>query len=235
MEIQKILVEGSSKKVYSTSQSDQVVIKFEDTFAAKGDGKKESLPQKGEMNNEISAFLFEYLESYNVPTHFVRNYDSRSFVARKLDMIPIEISVYNAASGDLAKRLAIEEGRLLEFPVVEMYLKKNDGEWTMINEYHAYALGLCDRKEMTSVTRIATKVNAVLKSFFDRRKLKLVEFSLEFGRHQNQILVGDEMSLDSIRLGSVNDDGGFDPLAYHTRKDGKMFAQLKETIAGNQA
>jgi phosphoribosylaminoimidazole-succinocarboxamide synthase len=40
----------------------------------------------------------------------------------------------------------------------------------------------------------------VLKSFFERRSLKLIDSTLELGRHNGQVLLGDEISPDSCRL-----------------------------------
>lgn len=201
MEMKELLGEGSTKKVYATNQNDQVILAYNDG------SKKKGAAIDTESNNAVSGYLFEYLESYNVPTHFVRRIDGKSFLAKKMDMIPIVVSVHNFAAGDLVTRFGLEDGKRLEYPVVEMYYKTAKGESPMISEYHAYALGLCDRKEMTSILRIATKVNAVLKSFFDRRKLKLFSFQLEFGRQQNQILLADEVSFSTMDLRLVKDDG----------------------------
>ncbi len=233
MDIQEMLVEGSSKKVYATNQSDQVVLTLSDAFPLVPGKKKETMSDKAAINNAISAFVFEYLESYNVPSHFIKTVDAKSFLARKLDMIPIVVTVYNVSSRQLAERFGIEAGKVLEFPVVEMYFKNGSEDMPMINEYHAYALGLCDRKEMTSITRIATKVNAVLKSFFDRRKLKLINFRLEFGRGNNQILLGDEVSLDTMSIWNVKEDGSLDELEYGTKKAANTYKDLQSRILGN--
>ena len=184
------------------------------------------------MNNAVSAFIFEYLESYNVPTHFMKKLDDTSFAAKKADMIPIIISVYNMASKTLVDRFGIEEGKILEYPVVEMYYKDAKKQLPMINEYHAYALGLCERKEMTNILRIATKVNAVLKSFFDRRKLKLVSFQLEFGRTHNQVVLADEVSLETMDIWSVNPDGSLQKFPEGDKKDVNVYTELKNSILG---
>lgn len=230
MEIKELLVQGSSKKVYATNQDDQIVIEFQDSPGGSVSKKKVPSGGKSALNNAVSAYIFGYLESYNVPTHFVKILDSQSFVARKLEMIPIVITVHNVASADLKERFGIDDGKVLEYPVVEMYLKRQKQK-PMINEYHAYALGLSDRKEMTSINRIATKVNAVLKSFFDRRKLKLVSFNLEFGRVNHQILLADEISLDTMKLWMVDEEGNFERIA-EEKKNLEFYEQLKSRITG---
>lgn len=230
MEIKDIIAQGAVKKVYATNNAEQAVVEFSDTVLANGK-KKSSISGKAEVNNAVSAYMFEYLESYNVPTHFSKVLDNKSFVAKRLDMIPIVIAVYNLASAELAERFGIEEGKMLEFPIVEMYFKDEKGERPMINEYHAYALGLCDRKDMTSIMRIATKVNAVLKSFFGRRKLQLVSFELEFGRQNGQVMLADEVSLDTMRLWPLKDNGSFDRID-ESKKTIKVMEELKSRIVG---
>jgi len=230
VEIKDIIAQGAVKKVYATNNAEQAVVEFSDTVLANGK-KKSSISGKAEVNNAVSAYMFEYLESYNVPTHFSKVLDNKSFVAKRLDMIPIVIAVYNLASAELAERFGIEEGKMLEFPIVEMYFKDEKGERPMINEYHAYALGLCDRKDMTSIMRIATKVNAVLKSFFGRRKLQLVSFELEFGRQNGQVMLADEVSLDTMRLWPLKDNGSFDRID-ESKKTIKVMEELKSRIVG---
>lgn len=231
MDIKELLVDGSTKKVYATAQNDQVIVAFNDVSTGKGK-KKSATANKAEINNAVSAYVFEYLESYNVPTHFIRKLDDFSFLAKKADMVPLIISVYNIAAKTLVDRFGMEEGKVLEYPVVEMYFKDKKKQLLMINEYHAYALGLCERKEMTNILRIATKVNAVLKSFFDRRKLKLIGFRLEFGRSHGQIVVADEVSLDTLDLWLVNPDGSFEKLPASGDMSVEVYGDLKNRILG---
>ena len=230
MEIKELLMEDATKKVYATGQSEQILVAFNELAAGK---KSKEAAEKAELNNAVSAFLFEYLESYNVPTYFVRKIDEKSFLAKKSGVIPIRVTVYNIAFGDLATRLGLEEGKLLEFPVVEMFYRNEKAEEPMINEYHAYALGLCDRKEMTSISRIATKVNAVLKSFFDRRGLKLVNFDLRFSRLSHQILLADEVSIDSMNLWLVGENGSFVKPVGDAKKDLKLWKEMQVRILGS--
>lgn len=231
MDIKELIVDGTTKKVYATGQNDQVIVAFKDASAGKGK-KKGAAADKAGINNAVSAYIFEYLESYNVPTHFIRKLDDLSFLAKKVDMVPLTISVYNIASKSLVDRFGMEEGKVLEYPVVEIYFKDKKKQLLMINEYHAYALGLCERKEMTNILRIATKVNAVLKSFFDRRKLKLISFDLEFGRSHGQIVLADEVSLDTMDVWLVNPDGSFETLPDSGDKSVEVYTDLRNRILG---
>ncbi len=221
MELKELVSDDGLKKVHSTGNNDQVVVSFSDG------GKKKDASDLAVLHNAASCFFFDYLSSYNVPTYFIKKADDKSFVARKVEEIPMFISVYNVATKSLAERFDLEEGQVLEFPILEMYYKDAKKQYPMINEYHAYALGLCDRKEMTNMFRIATKTNAVLKSYFDRKHLKLVGFSLQFGRTSNQIVVAGDLSFENIHLWPVNADGSFEKIS-DDKKDLKTLKKIAE-------
>jgi phosphoribosylaminoimidazole-succinocarboxamide synthase len=209
VKVQEKFAEGKTKILYSTDQEDHLLMEFTDTLPF-DTAKKSTMKGKGIINSEISSFLFGYLQSYNVPTHFIKRIDDKSSLVRRLAMIPLQMMIWNTATGSLSKRLGISEGTVLETPVLEYYLKNAKLKYPMINDYHAFALGLCDRNDMSAVVRIGTKVNAVLKSFFQRKNLALINFSLEFGKSGHQVMLGDEISPDTLTVWGINQDGKFD-------------------------
>jgi phosphoribosylaminoimidazole-succinocarboxamide synthase len=72
----------------------------------------------------------------------------------------------------------MKDGLDLPHPILEHYLKSDHLVLPLLNEYHAVALGLATPEELRLVNRMALKVNVVLKSFFERQNLKLVDFTL---------------------------------------------------------
>lgn len=230
MEIKEMIVDNGTEKIYATDQDDQVLVEYQNYFSIIDSGKKERMDGKAEANSLISCSLFEYLESYNVPTYFIKKVDSKSMLANNIISIPIMVSIWNVATGELAKRFAFDEGKILEYPIVEMYYKNEELKVPMINEYHAYALGLCDRKEMGNILRIATKVNAVLKSFFDRKNYKLVNCKLEFGRYRNQIILSDKLNLDNIVLWELIENDKYNKFDMKGSNKKKNYKELQEKI-----
>ncbi len=232
MSVKEIFREGSTKKLYTTDQDDQLIMEFLDVLLLNDGKKKVKVSGKGRINAQTSAFLFEYLESYNVPTHFVKRVDENSLMVKKAEIVPIKLMIWNYATGTLSKRLGLKEESSLETPVVELYLKDPKLKNPLINEYHAYALGLCDRMEMNNMVRIATKINAVLKSFLSRKKMSLAVASLEFGRVANQIVVCDELSLDNLTVWKVKEDGTLDTKAFAVtdKTAAKVYSQFAEEI-----
>lgn len=196
----ELLYEGKAKKLYLTTEEDKLIQEFKDDATAFDGAKKGVIPHKGEINNTISAFLFEYLENYHIPTHFFEVLSANEMIVRKLDIIPVEIVLRNVAAGSLCARYKIPEGTIMEYPVLEYYLKNDELHDPMINEYHAYAFGYATPDETKAINRIASKVNAILKSFFDRRNLVLVDFKLEFGKRGGEIFLADEISPDTCRI-----------------------------------
>lgn len=201
MEKKELLHEGKAKKIYATEDEALVIQEFKDDATAFNGNKKGSIPGKGEINCTISSILFEYLHSYHVPTHYVRRLEGSMMLIKKLDIIPLEAVMRNIATGSLVKRLAFPEAKPLEYQIFELYLKNDDLGDPLVNEYHAFAMGIARPEEIRSMYRLTAKINAILKSFMERRGLVLVDFKLEFGRDENgDLILGDEISPDTCRI-----------------------------------
>lgn len=232
MKIQDVFIEGSTKKLYLTDEAGKAVIEFVDTLPPWVSSKKAAVRGKGKINLEISSYIFEYLSSYNVPTHYLNRIDDRKMLVKKLDIIPIQMQVWNVATGTLVKRIGLKEGTLLETPVLELYLKNAKLKNPLINDYHAYTLGLCERSEMNAIIRIGTKVNAVLKSLFSRKRLTLAHFTLEFGRYGNQMVLGDEISADTLSVWDTPEPGKFDKKIFQLRPENArpVYTKLRDRL-----
>ncbi len=194
------LYEGKAKKVFLTDDADLVIQEFKDDATAFNNKKKGSIAEKGVVNNAISSKLFTLLESNGIRTHFVEKLSDRDMLCRFLDIIKVEVVVRNIAAGSLVKRYGFSEGTVLENPIVELYLKNDDLDDPLMNEAHAVALGVATFEELAVLKNRAEAINMLLKTFFAERKLKLVDFKLEFGRHNQEILLGDEISPDTCRF-----------------------------------
>ena len=210
MKKNKKVYEGKGKKMYSTDEPEQLIQEFKDDAAALDSAKKGTIKGKGAINTTISSFLFRYLESYHVPTHFLKKLSDTQILVKKLDIIPIEIVVRNGVTAEHAKKYDVDENNDLAQAVVEYYLKDDEREDPMINEEHVVAFGHATDEEIDRIRRFAVKINAVLKSFFMRRQLKLIDFTLEFGRHKDKILLADGVTLDSLSLLDTTSGARFD-------------------------
>ncbi len=201
MRKKKKLYEGKAKIVYETEDPNYLIQDFKDDASAFNGVKKGKIANKGYVNNQVSAHLFRYLSSYYVPTHFVDLHSDTAMVVRRLDMFPIEVVVRNIAAGSLLKRTKYKEGETLPKPLVEFFLKDDEKGDPQITEEDIVNDGLATPEELDYIKRLALKINAVLKSFFERRGIKLVDFKLEFGKDKDgKIYLADEISPDTCRF-----------------------------------
>ena len=196
----EMFYEGKAKKLYSTSDPDLVIAYFKDDATAFNGKKRDTIEDKGVMNNRISELFFLLLEKHGVKTHFVRRLNDREMLCQRLDIIPVETVVRNIVAGSMAKRLGREEGELLPHPIVEYYYKSDRLDDPLILGEHAIAFGWATADELRTIDAKALKVDEVLTKFLDERGVILVDFKLEFGRHHGEILLGDEICPDTCRF-----------------------------------
>jgi len=196
------LSEGKTKIVFATDNPDEIVLFFKDDITA-GDGKKHDiLAGKGRINAAVSAKLFQVLESGGVRTHFVKQLSPTELLTKKLKMIPLESVCRILAAGHLVGLgKYFQHRQRLSLPVVEFYLKDDALHDPFLNSYHVQALGLAKSEEIAQMETSTLRAAGILEKFFEERKMLLADFKLEFGRDAGgELLVGDELSVDSMRL-----------------------------------
>ena len=193
--------EGKAKVVEQIAGAEEKVrVTFKDDATAGNGAMKDSFAGKGTLCNEITCLLFEHLESLGLATHFLEREGDSSFVARHVEIVPIEVVVRNLTAGSLCRRLGIESGRKLDPPVVEFYYKDDDLGDPLITRDHIAILGLAETRELDEITASARRVNEVLVGLFAKAGLELVDFKLEYGRAGGELLLADEFSPDTCRL-----------------------------------
>lgn len=214
MSNKKLLDEVGAKKIYEGDSEDRLILTFNDSMVDADGNLKGKVKGKAAKNNDISSQIFEYLESYNVMTHFISKLSDKEMQIKKSEILPLEIIVSNAVDKSLSKRFGIEEGSLLNAPIVEYYYKNEKLKNPIVNESHINALNLIGQDEVHYLGRTVVKVNAVLKSFFERRNMILVELRITLGRYKSYLLVGDEISPDTCIFWSINNENIIDKDIY---------------------
>ena len=195
------LYEGKAKKVFATEEPGKVIVSYKDDATALDGLKKGTIAGKGVVNNRMSNFLMQILEKEGVATHFVEELNERETVVKKVEIVPLEVIIRNISAGSFAKRYGVEEGIVFDAPTIEFSYKNDDLHDPLINSYHAIALKLATPEEIETIKAMAFKVNAVLKAYFLKLGVKLVDFKLEFGRlADGTIVLADEISPDTCRF-----------------------------------
>jgi phosphoribosylaminoimidazole-succinocarboxamide synthase len=196
----ELLYEGKAKQIFATDDPEIVLMAYKDEATAFDGTKRAIIKDKGIMNKRISCLLYQNLEKHGIKTHLVEEIDDRRVRVKKLAMIPLEVVIRNRIAGSLAQRLGREEGEVLKSPVVELYYKDDSLHDPLVNDFHARVLGWASSEQLEDIYRQALQTDAVLSELFARAEIILVDFKLEFGISQGEILLGDEISPDSCRL-----------------------------------
>lgn len=201
MEKLRQLYEGKAKKVYATADENLYIVSYKDDATAFNGLKKGTIAGKGVINNRMSNMLMQMLEQQGVPTHFVKELSDRDTLVKKVSIVPLEVIIRNISAGSFAKRYGVEEGIVFDKPTIEFSYKNDDLGDPLINRYHALALRLATEAEIDAIERMAFKVNEVLKAYFLKLNITLVDFKLEFGRlPDGTIVLADEISPDTCRF-----------------------------------
>ena len=201
MEKRAQLYEGKAKKVFATDDPNLVIVSYKDDATALDGLKKGTISGKGVINNRMSNFLMQILEQNGVKTHFVEELNDRDTVVRKVSIVPLEVIIRNISAGSFAKRFGVEEGIVFDEPTIEFSYKNDDLHDPLMNAYHAIALKLATKEEIDTIKSMAFKVNEVLKAYFLKLNVKLVDFKLEFGRlADGTIVLADVISPDTCRF-----------------------------------
>ena len=200
MEKLKLIYEGKAKKLYETEDKDLLIQEFKDDATAFDAAKRGTIMNKGVINNKLSAHIFTILSKKGIPTHFVKRLNDREMLVKKVQIVPIEVTMRNIVAGGMAKLLGLEEGIILKEPVLEWHYKEDALHDPLINDYHVKALGAATDKELDAMKKYSFKINELMKKFFDSKNIILVDFKLEFGRYKGKIILADEISPDTCRL-----------------------------------
>ncbi|KFZ42457.1 phosphoribosylaminoimidazolesuccinocarboxamide synthase [Anoxybacillus flavithermus] len=211
MEKQHLLYEGKAKKVYVTDEERVLWIEYKDEATAFNGEKKATIVGKGRLNNEITSLLFSLLHEAGVNNHFIRKMSDTEQLVRRVTIIPLEVVVRNIVAGSLAKRIGLQEGTVIEKPIVEFYYKNDDLGDPLLTEDHIALLQLASRDELLHMKQVALRINDILTSLFRSCDLQLVDFKLEFGKDETgAVLLADEISPDTCRLWDVHTKEKFD-------------------------
>ena len=204
METRQELYKGKAKTVYATDDARYLVMHYRDDVSAFDGVKLAKLPQKGETNNKINAYVMEKLAAAGIATHFIRVLNERESLVKAMTMIPVECVVRNVCAGSMAKRYGIPEGTKLKEPIFEFFLKSDALHDPLCNDDHIRVLGWATTDEIAQMKALTHDVNAVLRPMFAKAGIDLVDYKLEFGHARDdpngKLMLGDEFTPDGCRL-----------------------------------
>nr|WP_254795838.1 phosphoribosylaminoimidazolesuccinocarboxamide synthase [Arsukibacterium indicum] len=194
------LYRGKAKTVYNTTDENLLILHFRNDTSAFDGERIEQLDRKGMINNKFNFFIMQKLEQAGIPTQVESLLADDEVLVKKLAMIPVECVVRNYAAGSLVRRLGVTEGIALSPATFELFLKNDALHDPMVNESLAESFGWATAEQLAEMKRLTFKANEVLQKLFDDAGMLLVDFKLEFGVFNGQVVLGDEFSPDGCRL-----------------------------------
>ena len=198
----KKLYEGKAKIIFATNDKKLAIQHFKDETTAFNNKKKSKIDGKGILNNRISEYILSNLNEIGIKNHLVKRINMREQLVKSVEIIPIEFVVRNIATGSLTKRLGVEEGTVLDYPLIEYCLKNDDLGDPLVSREHILSFNWMNIMELELINDQCKRINDFLQGMFRGVGIKLVDFKLEFGRsgQDNEIILADEISPDTCRL-----------------------------------
>lgn len=236
----KKIYEGKAKKLYTIKGKPDVLLQeFKDDATAFNAQKRGKILNKGIINCELTTNIFNYLSKRGIKTHFVEQISPNEMIIKRLKIVPIEVVVRNVAAGSLLKKTRFKEGHILAKPIVEFYFKDDSLGDPMISDSHALAMKIATESDLRTLRKMAEKINQILKPFFLKRKLRLVDFKLEFGKDKNgkgRIMLGDEITPDTCRLWDTKTNKKLDKDRFRFDLGGvnEAYAEVRKRITGKK-
>lgn len=201
MENSKLLYEGKAKRVFATDDPEVLLVEYKNSLTALNGKKKDEKAGKGRLNNLISSYLFTYLASHGIPSHFIKQVDETHQLVKKVHIIPLETIVRNIAAGHLCSRYGIKEGLKFTPALHEFSYKSDELDDPLVYPSYAVAFGWATQEEVNRINELSDAVDRELTKLFDSLSVILVDFKLEFGRDASgQVLLADEISPDTCRF-----------------------------------
>ena len=189
------------KKELPLDVQDYLIIEYLDTYTNNGD-KKVKVKDLGEKFAAINSFFFDYLKEYHIPAAFVKLHDKNTLKFVKHKRFPFSIKIVNVIDKRTARIFGKKEGDQLSLPIFEIHY--GQGKDSLITESHLITFDLCNNEDIKLINRICSKVNAVLKSFFERRGYILAEISCNFGKYEDKIFLVDDFTPRSMKIIPIN-------------------------------
>jgi phosphoribosylaminoimidazole-succinocarboxamide synthase len=202
----KFVRSGKVKDIYEFDDG-HLLFHFTDRVSAYDVVLPSAIPRKGEVLCKLGAHLFETLD---VPNHMVRLEGEDIMVVKKMDMIMVECVVRGYLYGSLMERVKSGEvslpvEKVLATKLPEPYFDpttKSNVKDEPITEDEIVSQGRATPEEVHRIKRCSMQIYDLLKSRAENAGFILADVKLEFGRHGDDILLGDSIGPDEFRMWS---------------------------------
>ena len=184
-------------------------------YVINGKSKKIKFNNLGENFAKTNIHFLDYLKTYHVPVASVKLIDKNTIKFIKYNPISFSIKILNYIDKRTSKIFGKKEKEHLDLPLYEYHVGK--GNNTLVSESHLISFNLINFEQLKTINRICSKVNAVLRSFFERRGVFLGEVTCSFGKHGEKIYLVNNLTPLSLKITEQNNKNKFiDPYKLET-------------------
>ncbi len=206
----KHIYEGKTKTVYELDNGN-ILLKFKDDVTGK-DGVFDpgantvglSIEGMGKGGLRLTTHFFEMLQKAGIKTHYVKsNIEDSTMEVYPAAMFGhgIEVICRFKAVGSFLRRYGqyAKENQDLE-AFVEVTLKDDEREDPPITKDALAMLGILTNDEYESLKAQTIKISTLIKEELYKYDCELYDIKLEFGRHNGEVLLIDEISGGNMRV-----------------------------------
>ncbi len=161
-------------------------------------GKKIRYKSLPEDYTKLNRFFFEYLTSFNIPVLYEGVNDDGSILLTDHVQYPFFVRVINHL--DSANALIFGKNTWEPYPLPVFEYGLNDLINTPISKDQIISIGLASVEDLKLMSRLCTKINAILKSFFERRNSTVFSFSCLFGKAGEKIAITGDFFFPMLQI-----------------------------------
>ena len=194
---------SNNRKELPLDDQNYLLLEYPD-YLTNGGTKKVKVKDLGMKFASINSFFMDYLKEYHIPAAFIKAQDKKSLKFIMHERLPFIVKILNLIDKRTAKIFSKKEGHPLKLPIFEYHC--GTGRETLVSESHLVTFDMCSIEDLKLINRICSKVNAVLKSFFERRGEILAEVNCLFGKSENKIYLVDDFTPKSLKIMPQNGD-----------------------------
>ena len=201
----KFLTSGKVKDVYDLEDGN-LLFKFSNRVSAYDVKFKDEIPKKGKVLCRFAEFWFEKLD---IPNHFVKTNSETEITVKKMQMLPIECIVRGYFYGSLVSRwknneitldgnISTELASELPKPIFDPTTKSSHD--VPVNKTQAISQQLVTSEEFDLLSKKSIEIYQNMRVIADKAGFILADLKLEFGKLNDEILLGDSIGPDEFRL-----------------------------------
>lgn len=222
---------GKANNVYLTNYEEYLELEASDRISAGNGLKTDVISGKGVANNIVSSAIFKELEKYGIQTHYVsKGSNEASKIVKRANPILLEVIGRFKASGSYVKRYNVPNLMPFNPTFVEYTYKSDTAGDPLISEKAIIANGILTERELGYVEYLTEQTGEVVKEFFNKCNIEVIDYKIEFGRLSNgRIVIIDEISPDTCRLLDIDTGKCLDKDRF--RKDMGEVAETYEEVS----